>query len=239
MNADDRGYRLPFPALQHYLGAASAPRKRDGNEHITERTWPCGCKARFRDSVHQTASWIPCAGHRGATRSGGPSQAPEHPAPALIKADNFLARRVAPQFCIVDGNLNVLYTTPDTDARALVEFARGHVAPGPVPAASATVRIDEASHVRIVPVSGTWTGAYALFVERAGDRGSLRVATGRYGLTAREVDVLGLIVMHRSNAQIAEELCIAESTVADHLRSLFRKMHCNRRTELFAALYRG
>jgi DNA-binding CsgD family transcriptional regulator len=239
MNADDRGYRLPFPALQHYLGAAWAPRKRDGNESITERTWPCGCKARFRDSVHQTASWNPCAAHRYATRGDVVGQAPEYAAPALIKADNFLARRVAPQFCIVDGNLNVLYKTADTDAGALVEFARGHVAPGPVPAATATVRIDDASHVRIVPVSGAWTEAYALFVERAGDRGSLRVAAGKYGLTVREVDVLGLIVMHRSNAQIALELCIAESTVADHVRSLFRKMHCSRRTELFAALYRG
>jgi DNA-binding CsgD family transcriptional regulator len=54
----------------------------------------------------------------------------------------------------------------------------------------------------------------------------------RYQLTARETEVLRLILAHRTNNEIAEALCIAEGTVSDHLKSLFRKTDSKRRTEL-------
>lgn len=43
-------------------------------------------------------------------------------------------------------------------------------------------------------------------------------------MTARERDVLRLIGQGRSNAEIAEELCISELTVKSHIGRIFVKL---------------
>lgn len=50
-------------------------------------------------------------------------------------------------------------------------------------------------------------------------------------LTARERQVLGLLVKGNSNKQIARELEIEEITVALHLRSVYRKLKVHSRTQ--------
>ena len=56
----------------------------------------------------------------------------------------------------------------------------------------------------------------------------------RDGLTAREVEVLRLLAMGRSNKDISTVLSISLSTVATHVRSILSKTHCANRTEAAA-----
>ena len=54
------------------------------------------------------------------------------------------------------------------------------------------------------------------------------------GLTDREVEVLGLIAIGRSNKDISKVLAISLSTVATHIRSIFSKTGASNRTEAAA-----
>ncbi|HEY7296056.1 MAG TPA: LuxR C-terminal-related transcriptional regulator [Dehalococcoidia bacterium] len=55
------------------------------------------------------------------------------------------------------------------------------------------------------------------------------------GLSAREVEVLRLIALGKSNREIATQLVISENTVFQHVRSILNKTGCANRTE--AAVY--
>jgi len=54
-------------------------------------------------------------------------------------------------------------------------------------------------------------------------------------LTNQEHRVLALVALGRRNAKIAQELCISERTVENHLYHIFDKLGVSSRTE--AALY--
>ena len=58
----------------------------------------------------------------------------------------------------------------------------------------------------------------------------LAPATAPDGLTAREVEVLRLVAVGRSNAQIATALVLSEKTVARHLSNIFGKLEVGSRT---------
>jgi class 3 adenylate cyclase/DNA-binding CsgD family transcriptional regulator/tetratricopeptide (TPR) repeat protein len=64
--------------------------------------------------------------------------------------------------------------------------------------------------------------------------GELSGAGAPDDLTAREVEVLGLIAIGRSNADIATALSISHNTVATHVRSILAKTGCANRTEAAA-----
>jgi LuxR family maltose regulon positive regulatory protein len=53
-------------------------------------------------------------------------------------------------------------------------------------------------------------------------------------LSERELDILRLIAIGRSNQEIAEMLVIAVSTVKTHINNLYGKLGTNRRTEAIA-----
>jgi NarL family two-component system response regulator LiaR len=55
-----------------------------------------------------------------------------------------------------------------------------------------------------------------------------------WGLTNRQCEVLGLIVEGRSNAQIARELQISQSTVRFHVSEILQKLGVSNRTEATA-----
>jgi DNA-binding NarL/FixJ family response regulator len=59
------------------------------------------------------------------------------------------------------------------------------------------------------------------------------------GLTSREADVLRLIAIGRSNADIAMVLEISLNTVATHVRKILAKTGCANRTEAAAYAIRN
>jgi len=54
---------------------------------------------------------------------------------------------------------------------------------------------------------------------------------GKQVLTAREKQILGLVVMGMTNAEIANQLFLAESTIKSHLSSAFAKLGVSSRSE--------
>lgn len=62
------------------------------------------------------------------------------------------------------------------------------------------------------------------------DRRSGRRTSGPAGLTAREVEVLGLLSQGFTSTEIAERLCISAKTVRNHLEHVYRKAGVNNRT---------
>jgi DNA-binding NarL/FixJ family response regulator len=58
------------------------------------------------------------------------------------------------------------------------------------------------------------------------------------GMTAREVQVLVLLSQGSTNAQIAQELVISESTVKTHINNLFAKARLQNRTQAVDYAYR-
>ena len=65
---------------------------------------------------------------------------------------------------------------------------------------------------------------------------SYRERFGRPTLTRREKQVLGLVVMGLSNAQIAGRLHLSQSTVKCHLTSSFAKLGARSRNEASALI---
>lgn len=52
------------------------------------------------------------------------------------------------------------------------------------------------------------------------------------GLTKREVEITLLVIKNQSNAEIAEELFISETTVKKHLSNIFAKLGVSKRSEI-------
>jgi DNA-binding NarL/FixJ family response regulator len=69
---------------------------------------------------------------------------------------------------------------------------------------------------------------------------ALESSTLPAGLSAREMDVLSLIVKGRGNKQIAYQLGIAEHTVKNHVKNILSKLSVDDRTQAAtAAIQRG
>src|SRR5215210_1610832 len=57
----------------------------------------------------------------------------------------------------------------------------------------------------------------------------------KHDLTERELEVLGLISLGKSNKEISEELVLSEKTVKTHVSNILQKLHLSDRTQ--AAVY--
>lgn len=58
-------------------------------------------------------------------------------------------------------------------------------------------------------------------------------------LTHRQLEVFGLIIIGKSNAEIAAELNIAESSVKFHVGRIMRLLKCQSRANIIAGHYLG
>ncbi|MBV8150807.1 MAG: helix-turn-helix transcriptional regulator [Candidatus Eremiobacteraeota bacterium] len=87
--------------------------------------------------------------------------------------------------------------------------------------------------VRVMPLKDTIL-KIGVLVERYLSRNPLQWAIRRFGMSEREVQVLGLLLQGKSSNEIAEALMIAESTVHDHIKRLLVKTRARNRVELAA-----
>ncbi|MGN6689124.1 MAG: helix-turn-helix transcriptional regulator [Actinomycetales bacterium] len=167
-----------------------------------------------------------------------------------------LLRRAAEAPQPTSAGPGVLMVGPSGEPETTTERARELLAraadPGQLPAALHA--LDAASRApaagtgltrsRIPTVDGGWL---VLHAARAGDRTAVVVERARppeladvivqaYGFTARERQVLALVLQGLSNKRIALRLGISAYTVADHLRAAFAKAGVTSRGELAALL---
>jgi DNA-binding CsgD family transcriptional regulator len=221
--------RVPFVALRSYLGDKNkvVSHRNDGIEY--HRRWACGCTAIMRNTMHQTARWRPCDQHTMRRRDS----ASEDRTAAMVK------RREAPRFFIIDDHLKVLSISPGAAIDAIIPEALVRLSECGALREPALVMLNDDTWLRTVPLDASWVEATVVFVENGEIRGSIQRAAQRYGLSKREMEVLRLMLDNHVNGQIAKLLFIAESTVCDHIKSIYRKTQSARRTELIGKLLQG
>jgi DNA-binding NarL/FixJ family response regulator len=89
--------------------------------------------------------------------------------------------------------------------------------------------------VPLVREAEAMAGRYRLTVGGADDGDPL----GRYGLTAREAEVLGLVAAGRSNKEIAEALFISTKTASVHVKHILAKLGVTSRVQAAAIAHRA
>lgn len=90
--------------------------------------------------------------------------------------------------------------------------------------AAGVVAMDRVEHALGSAISAVCAGQVCVPADH-------RDALGELVLTTREKQILGLVVMGLSNAEIAAKLFLAESTIKSHLSSAFAKLGVSSRNE--------
>ena len=88
--------------------------------------------------------------------------------------------------------------------------------------------------LRVSRLDGTDGHFIAIFLEEISRREDLADAARRYHFTRRELHVLTLMLGGLTVNEIAANLCLAETTVADYFKHLIKKTHARNRTEMLA-----
>ena len=139
-------------------------------------------------------------------------------------------------------------TAPGQRWLAALRGADGEV-PSVVTALAASLRADVPgpASARLQVADGRWAvlhasglpdGGCAVIAELARPVVVAEVLAAAYGFTARERDVVGLLLRGSGNRAIAAELAISEHTVKEHVTSVFAKAGVVSRAELAATLLR-
>jgi DNA-binding CsgD family transcriptional regulator len=177
-------------------------------------------------------------------RSAGRDLTPDEKDPSAQRrrAIGISKRRESPRFIICDASMRVLFATPGLESIISIEGGLEPLEPQCRHSLTSRTTVfhpyDDETVLRIVPLSNHLFGCVAIFVDTYGHRGSVFEAAKRFGLTKREAEVLQMVIYGKSNSEIAELLFIAESTVADHTKSLMRKLAASNRVELVAKVYK-
>jgi DNA-binding CsgD family transcriptional regulator len=225
----------PLSSIQGRIGGKSSVSiiQSVGRGHEYHRRWECGCSVVYYDSPYQTARWRACDAHTTRKPLVAASVRSNDPIPESLAT---VEQRHAPRFFLLDQYMNVVATSPGEAISELVQTAL-RTAPSWVKGTPSIVPLNDDLYLRVIPLSGAWSDVTAVFFESVNDRGSIAAAARRFGLSKREIDVLRLVISNYSNADIAKRLFIAESTVGDHIKSLFRKMGAKRRTEVLTKIF--
>lgn len=118
---------------------------------------------------------------------------------------------------------------------ARVKGLIGSVESASSPSAVAIVPID--TIVRVMRLRGTTTfPLFALFIERFHPRDTIAGAAKKFGLSAREIEVVRALLRGDGYATIASDLSIAACTVQAHIGHIATKTSSRNRKEIVATL---
>ncbi|HEX2314730.1 MAG TPA: response regulator transcription factor [Thermomonospora sp.] len=134
--------------------------------------------------------------------------------------------------------LMLTYTDdPETVRAAIGNGASGYLVHGTFTAEELTAAVEDAlggAH----PLSRAAVSALVGAVQRGAGQDRPPPAEDasreRYGLSAREEEVMGLIVRGRSNGEIARTLFLAEKTVKNHVNRIYAKLGVTSRAAAIA-----
>ena len=127
-------------------------------------------------------------------------------------------------------------TNPEDVTRVLFDAAHAVRRVGAKQAATC-VRTISGRWLRVEATSASIGAAeVAVLLHSATARELLQTYAAHHGLTARESEILGLLVDGLASKQVARKLAISLLTVNGHLRSLYRKCRVSGREELFGRL---
>jgi DNA-binding CsgD family transcriptional regulator len=212
--------------VDRYSGAPLS----DG-EHIR---WDCGCVVTEIQGTEQLADVTICDLHLNARNGSVPP--PPMPVTALRWIDR--ATGGVPHFFLVDRDMHLVGASAAEQILEYLPLALAALAPYAGRAVPDLVDLGKECRLRIVQLGNdAFSSTMIVFVQTPRLGSALRYAAEAYGLTERELAVLRLTAETLSNIEIAHKLCIAPSTVADHMQSLFRKMDCTRRTQMVRILF--
>lgn len=158
-----------------------------------------------------------------------------------------LARsREAPRFFVVDDDLRIVFHTASNVP------SNGAAMPGAVESAvrqlmrelraseetSAVAILSATQIVRLLRLEAPdGANRYAVLLERFAARSSVAKAVIRFGLSARETEVLDGLMRGESTNAIARRLGIAATTVQEHIRNIGHKTHVTKRSAIVATVF--
>jgi DNA-binding NarL/FixJ family response regulator len=161
-----------------------------------------------------------------------------------------IARRVRPQLVMLNSDYSVALAEWDTGIDLFRKLGlEARYAERLLPAVEAKVRevversavdpmtpssisFGDSLIIRVAVLSGTPLPQIALFVEPSRRREDLQSAAKRFQLTNRQIEVLGFILQGLSAREIAETLCISETTVGDYFKQLLQKTAARNRADM-------
>lgn len=225
---------VSLSSLRAHLGTSgltSMVHPSDG-EREYERIWECGCRAVYRDTPHHTVRWRPCKLHATKLPITAPSIRSDDAVPSALST---IDRRGAAQFCLIDDKRDIIAASGE-DVREIVRNV-ARIAPSLIEDAPSTIRVSEELFLRVTSIDAVGIHLKLALLERVRGLAGIEAVTRSFHLTHREADVLRLLTASKSNSEIARALFIAESTVGDHLKSIYRKMKSTRRTEVLAKVF--
>lgn len=186
--------------------------------------------------------------------------APAPPEPAPVDAGALFLDRHGRVPFRTRGAQAILDDIAGPDARDLNDRLHRIGGPLPVPVLSACARLrvaldrGEAVTSPVITLKGRsqwWTVTATLpepgmseevesivILARAQPRDTAAVLLAAYNLTRREEDIVHLVRLGLSTAQIAAKLFVSSYTVQDHLKSIFAKVGVRTRGELMAVIFR-
>jgi DNA-binding CsgD family transcriptional regulator len=158
----------------------------------------------------------------------------EGPGPADV-----VRSRVIPAFYVVDASLRVRLVCGVPHVSGIerlplrVERVVRHLVKHVLENDEGAIGMDGDTVVRLVrPYCPGADSLLCVIVERLRTRDPVREAVERYKITARETQVLRLLLQGASTALIAEALQIADTTAGDHIKRLAAKTSSHNRTQI-------
>ncbi len=169
-----------------------------------------------------------------------PEPEPEPEPVRPVPPSDLVRRRAIPAFYSVDEELRVHFSCGVPRGMGMdrlplrVERIVRNLTEGDRKDTECTLGIDGDMVVRIVDSYSPTGTLLGIIVEKLRMRDPLREAIQRFGITARETQVLRLLLLGASTSTIARELHIAETTACDHVRRIARKTNSRGRGQIVA-----